>query len=144
MALVDSYGRIHDYLRISLTDKCNLRCSYCMPSETYRGLPNKHLMNTEEIISISQTFIDLGVKKIRLTGGEPLIRKDIGEILVAIGKTGCQLDITSNGILLHHHWDHLKAAGIRTLNLSIDTLNNDRFIEIAKRDELDRVRTNIK
>jgi cyclic pyranopterin phosphate synthase len=143
MALTDTYGRVHDYLRISLTDKCNLRCNYCMPSETYRGLPNKHLMTAEEIISISKTFIGLGVKKIRLTGGEPLIRKDIGEILTEIGKTGCRLDITSNGIFLDKHWESLKAAGIKTLNLSIDTLRKDRFLEITKRDELDRVLQNI-
>ena len=144
MALTDTYGRVHDYLRISLTDKCNLRCNYCMPSELYKGLPNKHLMTADEIISISKTFIDLGVKKIRLTGGEPLIRKDIGKILTEIGKTGCQLDITSNGIFLDKHWENLKAAGIKTLNLSIDTLKQDRFLEITRRDELTKVLSNIK
>lgn len=143
LMLTDSFGRQHDYLRISLTDKCNLRCNYCMPSEHYVGLANKLMMSSEEILSIASTFVKLGVNKIRLTGGEPLVRKDIAEILVGLKKLDCRLDITSNGILLDRYWDELKASGISTLNLSIDTLNREKFKEIAKRDELARVLGNI-
>ena len=114
-----------------------------MPSEHYVGLANKHMMSAQEVLDIASTFVELGVRKIRLTGGEPLVRKDISEILVGLKDLGCQLDITSNGILLDKYWDELRQSGISTLNLSIDTLNADRFKEIARRDELDRVLTNI-
>ena len=78
--LKDKFSRVHDYLRISLTDSCNFRCQYCMPDENIASLPNKHLMQVEEIEAIAKTFVGLGVNKIRLTGGEPMVRKEFGEI----------------------------------------------------------------
>ncbi len=143
MSLLDTYGRKHDYLRISLTDKCNLRCSYCMPSEHYAGLPNKKLMTADEILGIAHEFVRLGVRKIRITGGEPLVRYDISEILSGLTALNCQLDITSNGVLLDRYWNELETSGIKTLNLSLDTLNRERFKTLARRDDLERVLHNI-
>ena len=98
--LVDGLGRTHNYLRISLTEKCNLRCSYCMPAEGIQLRAKSHFMTADEIISIAHTFVELGVDKIRITGGEPLVRKDVDVILRGICKTGVDVGITTNAILL--------------------------------------------
>ena len=109
--LQDSLGRHHDYLRISITEHCNLRCTYCMPEEGIALTAKPHLMTAEEIITIAQTFVTLGVTKIRLTGGEPLVRKDAREIILALGKLGVQLTLTTNGILVPQFLDTFKEAG---------------------------------
>lgn len=141
--LKDKFGRKHDYLRISLVDKCNLRCTYCMP-ENIRFLPSHRLMTAQEILEISEIFThQLGVKKIRVTGGEPLLRKDAPEILEGLGKLPVELAITTNALLLHNFLDQFEEIGLRSLNISLDSFNKERFKQMTRRDELDRVLENI-
>ncbi len=141
--LLDSFGRIHNYLRISLTDHCNFRCSYCMPEYFYDFMPPQKLMNAEEIRKIAAVFVQQGIDKIRLTGGEPLVRKDFEDILFGLSQLKTELLITTNGALMHNHIDAFKKAGIRTVNVSLDSLRRDRFFEITKRDLFDQVWANI-
>lgn len=141
--LVDNHKRIHDYLRISLTDSCNFRCQYCMPDENIQCLPNKHLMQVDEIEQIAKTFVDLGVKKIRLTGGEPMVRKEFREILHRISRLPVELSLTTNAVLAHKYLDDMKAAGVKSLNVSLDTLDRETFKKVTKRDQFQRVWDNI-
>ncbi|MCK7555602.1 radical SAM protein [Chitinophaga sedimenti] len=124
----DGYHRAHNYLRISLTDRCNLRCSYCMPEEDYDFMPAGKLMQPAEIESISTTFVSLGVDKIRLTGGEPLARNDFPEILERLAALPVELSLTTNATLLHRYLDVMKTAGLRKLNISLDTLSAPTFL----------------
>ena len=124
--LQDSFGRIHDYLRISLTDNCNFRCAYCMPVEEMEWMPQSKLMSKEEILSLAETFVGLGVKKIRLTGGEPLVRKEFPEILERLSAFPVELTLTTNGVLIHKHIEVLKKSGVRSVNVSLDTLNREK------------------
>lgn len=141
--LIDQYNRVHDYLRISLTDNCNLRCFYCMPEEDYAFMPNKQLMQKEEIVSIATLFVQQGVKKIRLTGGEPLVRKDAAEIIQALGKLGVELTITTNATRIHLFIDDLKNAGVKSINISLDTLKQEKFQLLTRRDQFNIVKDNI-
>lgn len=141
--LQDAFGRKHDYLRISITEHCNLRCTYCMPEEGIKLTPKPHLMAADEIISIAQTFVNLGVTKIRLTGGEPLVRKDAKEIMLRLGKLGVNLSVTTNGILVPNFIETFKEAGIKTINISIDSLVKDKFNAITRREYFDIVQENI-
>ena len=141
--LKDAFGRKHDYLRISITEHCNLRCTYCMPEEGILLTPKPKLMTADEIVSVAQTFVSLGVTKIRLTGGEPLIRKDAAEIMVRLGKLGVNLTITTNGILVPNFIETFKEAGIKNINISIDSLIKDKFNTITRRDYFDVVQKNI-
>ncbi len=141
--LTDTYNRIHNYLRISITDNCNLRCFYCMPEESYAFMPNQQLMQAEEIMQLAKLFVAQGVNKIRLTGGEPLVRKDAKEIIRLLGSLGVELTITTNGTRLHHFVDDLEAAGVRSVNISLDTLQKDRFYLLTRRDQFDIVKENI-
>ena len=141
--ITDSFGRVHDYLRISLTDNCNLRCFYCMPEEKYAFAPAAKLMQADEIETIARLFVANGVKKIRLTGGEPLIRKDAPRIIKALGDLGIGLAITTNGIRIHEMLDELLGAHIKAINISLDTLQPDKFLKITRRDLYHRVRSNI-
>jgi molybdenum cofactor biosynthesis protein A len=134
----DSHGRKHDYLRISITENCNLRCTYCMPAEGIALTPKAHLMTADEILTIAQTFVNLGVKKIRLTGGEPLVRKDAAAIIQRLGKLGVELTLTTNGILVHDFIDTFKEAGVTTLNVSVDSLQKDKFNQITRRNYFDK------
>ncbi len=143
MLLQDTFGRKHDYLRISITEHCNLRCTYCMPEEGISLTPKSHLMTADEIVSIAQTFVNLGVTKIRLTGGEPLVRKDAAAIILRLGELGVNLSITTNGILVSNFIDTFKEAGIKTVNISIDSLVKDKFNKITRRDYFDVVQKNI-
>ena len=141
--LKDKFGRRHDYLRISLVDKCNLRCTYCMP-ENIRFLPSHKLMTADEILSIAGIFIEqLGVKKIRLTGGEPLLRKDAHEIIEGLGAMPVEMAITTNALLLHDFFDLFENIGLKSLNISLDTFSQERFKEMTRRDEFFRVMENI-
>ena len=138
-ALKDGLRRVHDYLRISLVDRCNLRCTYCMP-EHVRFLPMSQLMTADEILHIAGLFVDrYGIRKIRLTGGEPLLRKDAADIILGLSQLGVELALTTNGIYLHQHLATLQEAGLKSLNISLDTLNKDRFKAITLRDEFDQV-----
>ncbi|RTY69612.1 GTP 3',8-cyclase MoaA [Flavobacterium sp. GSP27] len=139
----DTFGRVHDYLRISLTDNCNLRCFYCMPEENYAFAPASKLMQVEEIETIAKLFVANGVKKIRLTGGEPLVRKDAPRIIESLGKLGVELAITTNGVRINEMLDELLAANIKAINISLDTLQADKFLKITRRDLYHRVRSNI-
>ena len=141
--LQDTFARKHDYLRISITEHCNLRCTYCMPEDGILLTPKSHLMTADEIVSIAQTFVNLGVTKIRLTGGEPLVRKDARDVILRLGKLGINLSITTNGILVSNFIETFKEAGIKTVNISIDSLVKDKFNAITRRDYFDVVQKNI-
>lgn len=144
MILEDKFGRQHTYLRISITERCNFRCTYCMPAEGILLSPKSHIMTKEEIFGIAKVFVDHGVTKIRLTGGEPLVRKDFLEIIEQLSTLPVELAISSNGVLLDKYLDDFKRLNIRNLNISLDTLNKAQFKQITRRDEYDRVFKNIK
>lgn len=139
----DNHGRAHNYLRISITEHCNLRCTYCMPAEGIALTPRAHLMTADEIVTIAKTFVKLGVTKIRLTGGEPLVRKDAKTIIEQLGKLGVELTLTTNGILVHEFIDTFKEAGITTLNVSIDSLKKDKFNQITRRNYFEKLIENL-
>ena len=139
--LTDSFGRRHTYLRISLTERCNLRCQYCMPADGIALSPRDHILTFEEIERLARLFVRLGVDKIRLTGGEPLVRKDAEALAERIGAIeGLRtLSITTNGLLLVQKLPVLLRAGLKQVNISLDTLREDRFREITRRPGLERV-----
>lgn len=142
--LFDQHGRIHDYLRVSLTERCNLRCHYCMPEE---GLPlssKASLCTYEELLAIIDTFCRLGVRKIRLTGGEPLVRRDADTLILALGQRPVELALTTNGLLVDHFVNAFETAGLRNINVSLDTLNPDRFRLITRRSGFETVMRNIR
>jgi cyclic pyranopterin phosphate synthase len=142
MPLRDTFGRVADDLRISVTDRCNFRCVYCMPAEGMRWLPRDEVLTFDEIVRLTRILVEhCGVRTLRLTGGEPLVRKGIEELTALIAAINPALDIamTTNGILLRDKAQALKAAGLKRLNVSLDTLHADRFRNLARRDALDRV-----
>lgn len=141
--LYDTFGRSHNYLRISLTDACNLRCMYCMPDEKTLVTPTHKMMNAKEIIEIAKVFIELGVTKIRLTGGEPLVRKDAKEIILQLSELPVELTISTNAVLVDDYIEVFKQAGIKTVNVSLDTLNAEEFYAITKRGDFERIQSNI-
>jgi len=141
--LTDTLGRKHNYLRISLTERCNLRCSYCMPIDGVALMPAKQLMTATELFEIAQLFVHEGVHKIRLTGGEPLVRKDFPEILQQLASLPVSLSLTTNGVSIDRHIDLLIACNVHTVNLSLDTLNAVKFKKITFRDYFDKVYSNI-
>lgn len=141
--LLDRFNREHTYLRISLTDQCNFRCTYCMPFENMQFMPNHELMQRNEIYELAKVFVDHGIKKIRLTGGEPLVRKDFASIATALSDLPVELTMTTNGVLLDKYLQDIKTAGMKSINISLDTLNPERFKEITKRDHFQRVWDNI-
>lgn len=141
--LIDSFNRIHDYLRISLTDKCNLRCQYCMP-ENARFLPNENLLTYHEIIEIAKIFVTgFGIRKIRFTGGEPLAYPNISIIIQEISKLGTDLAITTNGSLLNNFFPLFKESGLASLNISLDSLLPEKYLAITKRNFFDTVKYNV-
>jgi len=141
--IIDKFQRVHNYLRISLTDNCNLRCFYCMPDESYEFTPASRLMQPDEIFAIAQKFVSLGVNKIRLTGGEPLVRKDAGDIIQKLSTLPVQLTLTTNATRLHDFFSQLTEAGIRSINISLDTLQPERFFFMTRRDQFALVKKNI-
>ena len=141
--LTDSYNRAHTYLRISLIERCNLRCTYCMPHEGIKLSPRSHLMNYEEIFEIASLFVKHGINKIRLTGGEPFIRKDIDVILHKLSTLNVELSITSNALLIDKFIPLLKECGIRNINVSLDSLDPNRFKQITRRNEFEKAYKNI-
>ncbi|PIQ61799.1 MAG: GTP 3',8-cyclase MoaA [Bacteroidetes bacterium CG12_big_fil_rev_8_21_14_0_65_60_17] len=143
--LTDTFGRRHTYLRIALTERCNLRCTYCMPADGVDLLKRHHLLTFEEILRLAGLFAGLGVTRIRLTGGEPLVRKDAPALAAALARLpGVEtLAITTNGLLLHRHLDLLQSAGLAKLNISLDTLREERFLSITRRTGLETVIRNI-
>lgn len=139
--ITDSYGRTINYLRLAVTDRCNLRCTYCMPEEGLNWLPRKELMTYEEMMRICTLLVKMGIEKIRITGGEPFVRKDLLPFLKNLALiSGLQeLTITTNGLLTASLVPELKKTGIKSVNLSLDTLDKRHFISIARRDGLDKV-----
>lgn len=141
--LTDSFGRKHSYLRISLTEKCNLRCTYCMPADGVKLSPRSDIMNADEIYDIAKIFVDHGVDKIRLTGGEPLVRKDFEDVLKRLHKLKVKLSITTNAILADRFIDIFKKYGLNDINVSLDTLKEDKFKFITRRDQFKKAYENI-
>jgi len=141
--LTDGFGRKHNYLRISLLEKCNLRCTYCMPADGIALSPKASLMTADEIFAIAQTFVKNGVDKIRLTGGEPLLRKDFPEIVSKLAALEVSLSITTNGILIDRHIDVLKRFNVKKINLSLDTLVSSKFHSITLRNQFEKVIDNL-
>ena len=139
--LVDGWDREIKSLRVSVTDKCNFRCKYCMPAEGLEWLPREEVLSFEEITRIVRVLADMGVEEVRLTGGEPLVRRDLTTLVEMVASTpGVEdLSLTTNGILLDRLAGPLVAAGLRRLNVSLDSLSHTRFAEITRRDALDRV-----
>jgi cyclic pyranopterin phosphate synthase len=139
--LADAFGRPLRNLRLSVTDRCNLRCEYCMPEDDYQWLPREDLLHFEEIAALVDTFIDVGVDRIRLTGGEPLLRRNLATLVGMLANKPrlADLALTTNGILLADQIDALAAAGLRRVTVSLDTLRADRFKALTRSDELDRV-----
>ncbi|MCR4033490.1 MULTISPECIES: GTP 3',8-cyclase MoaA [Flavobacterium] len=141
--LTDGFGRKHNYLRISLLEKCNLRCTYCMPADGIVLSPKASLMTAEEIFAIAETFVKNGVDKIRLTGGEPLLRKDFPEIVSKLSELDISLSITTNGILIDRHIETLKQFKVQKINLSLDTLVSSKFASITLRNQFEKVIDNL-
>src|SRR4051794_20551839 len=129
MTLLDKFGRPLRSLRVSVTDRCNLRCEYCMPCEEYVWLERDELLRLEEIATLTGVFTSLGVDKVRLTGGEPLLRRNLEELVAMLASNAAVRDIalTTNGVLLAESAERLRAAGLTRLTISLDTLQPDRF-----------------
>ncbi|MET3025774.1 GTP 3',8-cyclase MoaA [Flavobacterium sp. UW10123] len=141
--LTDGFGRKHNYLRISLLEKCNLRCTYCMPADGIALSPKASLMTADEIFAIAETFVKNGVDKIRLTGGEPLLRKDFPEIVSKLSILDISLSLTTNGILIDRHIETLKQFKVKKINLSLDTLVSSKFASITLRNQFEKVVDNL-
>ena len=139
--MLDKLNRKIDYLRISVIDRCNLRCVYCMPEEGIESIPHDEILTYDEILRICEIVSELGIRKIKITGGEPLVRKDIVNLIRDIKNIDKieQVTLTTNGILLHEMLDDLYDAGIDAINISLDTLNKDNFKKLTRRDGLEKV-----
>ena len=143
--LVDSLGRTHTSLRISVTDRCNIRCFYCMPNENVRFRPRDEILTFEEITRFVSVVAQMGVHRLRLTGGEPLVRADLPRLVQMLAAVPGidDLALTTNGILLDEQAADLRAAGLHRLNISLDTLSEETFQKISRREGLDRVLSGI-
>src|SRR5580658_3032188 len=143
--LIDTYGRIHDNLRVSVTDRCNIRCFYCMPETEAKFERREQLLSFEEIEQFVSIAARLGVRKVRLTGGEPLVRKNVSTLVRKLAAIeGIEdLALTTNGVLLARQAEELYDAGLRRINVHLDTLDRERFKKITRRDDLDRVMAGI-
>lgn len=139
--LIDTFGRIHDNLRISVTDRCNIRCYYCMPEHEVAYVPRAEILSFEEIERFVRIALPLGITKLRITGGEPLLRRDLHVLVrkLALIPGIRDLALTTNGVLLEEQAKDLYDAGLRRVNIHLDTLDRERFIRITRRDELDRI-----
>ncbi len=138
--LIDSFGRVHRDLRISVTDRCNFRCTYCMPAEGLDWTPREQLLTFEEITRIARIMVErYGVNGIRLTGGEPTVRANLPELVRMLAELDTDLALTTNGVTLPLLADKLRAAGLKRINVSCDSLRAERFAELTRRDDLTRV-----
>jgi|SRR5579871_60301 len=139
--LIDSFGRLHDNLRISVTDRCNVRCFYCMPETDVQFVDRREILDFEEIERFARIAVSLGIRKLRITGGEPLVRRDLPVLIQRLTAIpGVQdLALTTNGVLLPQLAEPLYAAGLRRINVHLDTLDRDRFRQITRRDEIGKV-----
>jgi cyclic pyranopterin phosphate synthase len=143
--LIDTFDRVHDNLRISVTDRCNIRCFYCMPEDGVKFQPREEILTFEEIERFVRVAVTLGVRKLRLTGGEPLLRKDLPKLVQRLGAIKGVEDtgLTTNGVLLAGHAQALYDAGLRRLNVHLDTLDRERFQHITRRDDFGKVMAGI-
>ncbi|MCR9291999.1 MAG: GTP 3',8-cyclase MoaA [bacterium] len=141
LRLVDRLGRVHRSLRISVTDVCNIRCQYCMPAEDVAFLPNQHLLSFEQIERFVRFVLPLGITKLRVTGGEPLLRRQLSDLIQRLSNLGGleDLALTTNGMLLARQIDDLVAAGLKRVNISLDTLSEEVFRRISRRDGIEQV-----
>ncbi|MFM8366260.1 MAG: GTP 3',8-cyclase MoaA [Candidatus Nanopelagicaceae bacterium] len=141
MSLIDKYGRVHRDLRVSLTDRCSLRCTYCMPFNFDKWLPSETLLTAPEIVKVIEIAVSQGIKEVRLTGGEPLLRPDIVEIVSRINalENVPELSMTTNGVALGKVANELAKAGLKRINISLDTLDWERFKRLTFRDRYDDV-----
>ena len=138
--LVDPFGRVVGDLRISVTDRCNFRCQYCMPAEGMTWLPRSEILSFEEIERFAKVCVErFGFESIRLTGGEPLVRAHLPQLVERLAALGVDVALTTNGATLRMHAKPLANAGLSRINISLDSLRRDRFLELTRRDELDRV-----
>ncbi len=138
--LVDPFGRVIRDLRISVTDRCNFRCTYCMPAEGLEWLPRSEVLTFEEIHRVSRIFVErFGVEGIRLTGGEPTVRAHLPMLISQLSGLGVDLAMTTNGATLRNSAEELRSAGLRRINISLDTLHADRFEQMTRRNELENV-----
>ncbi|MCB0635194.1 MAG: radical SAM protein, partial [Lewinella sp.] len=139
--LYDNHGRLINYLRLAVTDRCNLRCFYCMPEEGINYVPRKELLTYEELLMITQVLAKMGIEKVRITGGEPFLRKDMMDFLRALRQVEGinEINVTTNGTLTAPLVPELKALGIHTVNLSLDTLDPVRFQQITRRNRFAQV-----
>ena len=139
--LLDTFGRLHDNLRISVTDRCNIRCFYCMPEAGVEFVPHRQILSFEEIERVARVAVSLGIRKVRITGGEPLVRRDLPVLVRKLADIeGIEdLALTTNAVLLAGLARDLYDAGLRRLNVHLDTLDRERFARITRRDELERV-----
>jgi len=139
--LIDSFGRIHDNLRISVTDRCNIRCFYCMPETDVHFVDRREILDFEEIERFVRIAVTLGIRKLRVTGGEPLVRRDLPLLIRRLSAIQGIRDIalTTNGVLLPQLAEPLYEAGLRRINVHLDTLDRQRFLKITRRDEIDKV-----
>ncbi len=139
-SLVDRFGRVHRNLRLAVTDRCNLRCRYCMP-EAVEFRPRREILTYEEMVRVVQAAIGLGIRRVRITGGEPLVRRDVHELVRRLAELDQLHDIalTTNGLLLAEQADALRRAGLKRINVSLDTVRRTSFQRLTRRDELDRV-----
>jgi len=144
--LIDTYGRVHRNLRVSLTDRCNLRCTYCMPNDFAAWLPSEHQLTTDELVRVIEIAVSEGINEVRLTGGEPLLRPDIVEIVSRINAItdAPTLTMTTNALTLEKVAKPLVDAGLTRINISLDTLDRDRFKLMTHRDRIDDVFAGIK
>lgn len=138
--LFDNHGRRINYVRLAVTDRCNLRCTYCMPAQGITYVPRPELMTFEEMFRLVQVLHNLGVEKVRITGGEPFVRHDLMDFIAAISSlNGIKIHLTTNGTLTGPHLSELRELGVRDVNLSLDSLDRERFREMTRRDALPQV-----
>ena len=144
--LIDNCNRHLNYLRISITDRCNLQCRYCVPQDLIPKLSHREILTYEEILRVVQVATRLGISKVRVTGGEPLVRKGVYDFLIDLVTTEGLKDVslTTNGVLLKDNLEKIKSAGIKRINVSLDTLNRKKYLEITGYDDFDRVWQGIK
>jgi cyclic pyranopterin phosphate synthase len=142
--LLDNHGRELTYLRLAVTDRCNLRCTYCMPAEGITYMPERELMSWEEMFRLTRILHEMGIKKVRITGGEPFVRNGLLDFLTNLaGLKDLEICLTTNGVFIGEYLGALKKLGVRHINLSLDSLDRDRFQQITRRDDFAKVYENL-
>jgi cyclic pyranopterin phosphate synthase len=142
--LFDNHGRELSYLRLAVTDRCNLRCTYCMPAEGINYLPERELLSWEEMFRLTRIMHEMGIKKVRITGGEPFVRNGLVDFLTDLARlSDLEICLTTNGVFIGDYIDTLQKLGVRHINLSLDSLDRDRFKQITRRDDFTKVYDNL-